>query len=376
MKFIARCIDAIERRPFVFWSLFIFFFVLSYLEQLFYSIYQSFLAGDVNNLFSFFFNTNDKSTENLGNVVAGATTPENTVTIGSVLLAILIIALLLFAFSAILSIYFSGYFHTLNLSLQANKEKVPGEFKKGLVKHYFKFAVYIFLHVAILLVTAVGAIFAMFPAKLSFDMVYSGGNNGLMMVSIFLILLSIIVIAFVVAIILMYTSYVYPALVCFKKGAGYMAKKVVNAKFWYILPRLMCFVILFAAWQYFLGKIEYGLVSYAASMAVFVLNAIVKTYLVFMFLFFVFFTFRQIKNVLQAEEEDISEEIPAPKQQNAEKAKKPVQQQTQRPAQRAAQAPEQRPAQQTAHKPVQRAVQRPAQEHGAGQKVRSNRQED
>lgn len=302
VKFIARCIDSIERRPFVFWSLFLFFFVLSYVEQFMYSLYKSFLSADIANLFGFFLNTNSKNTESLGNAVTDAVTQESTMTFGSVALGILIGALLLFAFSAILSVYFSGYFHTLNLSLQANKEKAPGDFKRGLIKHYFKFTIYIFLHVVILLLAAVGAVFAMFPAKLCFDMVYSGGNNGLLMAAIFLILLSVIVIAFVIAIILMYTSYAYPALVCFKKGAGYMAKKVVNAKFWYILPRLMGFVIAFAAWQFFLMHIEYGLVSFEATIAVFVLNAILKTYLVFTFLFFVFFTFRQIKNVLQAEE--------------------------------------------------------------------------
>lgn len=328
MKFIARCIDSIERRPFVFWSLFLFFFILSYFEQFLYSIYQSFLAGEISNLFGFFFHTDAKSTESLANAVAGSATPESTVTVGSVLLGILIMAVLLFAFSAVLSIYFSGYFHTLNLSLQANKPKEPGECKRGIVKHYFKFSVYIFLYVMLLLASAVGAVFAMFPAKLSFDMVYSGGNNGLMLVSIFLILISVIVVAFVLAIILMYTSYVFPALVCFKKGAGYMAKKVVNAKFWYILPRLMGIIILFGAWQFFLMHIEYGLISFEASMAVFVLNAIVKTYLVFVFLFFVFFTFRQIKNVLQAEEEETPEEIPAARTPAAPKApqqRRPVQ---------------------------------------------------
>lgn len=302
VKFIARCIDSIERRPFIFGTLFIFFFILSYVEQFMFSLYKSFLSADVSNLFGFFLNTNSKNTADLENAVAGAVTMENTVSFGSVLVGIFVTALLLFAFSAILSTYFSGYFHTLNLSLQANKEKNAGEFKRGLLKHYFKFTIYIFLHVVILLATAVGVVFAMFPAKLCFDMVYSGGNNGLLMAAIFLILLSAIVISFIVAIILMYTSYLYPALVCFKKGAGYMTKKVVHAKFWYILPRLMGFVLAFAAWQFFLVNIEYGLASYEATLAVFVLNAILKTYLVFAFLFFVFFTFRQIKNVLQAEE--------------------------------------------------------------------------
>ena len=87
-----------------------------------------------------------------------------------------------------------------------------------------------------------------------------------------------------------------------------MMRKVVNAKFWYILPRLMGLVILFAGWQFLLFHLEYGLASLAASTAMFILNAILKTYLVFAFLFFVFFTFRQIKNVLQAEESGQSAE--------------------------------------------------------------------
>ena len=310
MKFFARCIDSIERRPFIISSFFLFFLVFSCFEQFLYSIYKTLLEGQLSNIFSFLSSGNENVSD-LGNLnVESVGTAANT---GNVFLTVLVLLLCVFAFSAVISVYLSGYLHVLNISLKPNKEKEKGEFKKGLVKHYFKFAVYIFIYVIIVLSIAVGLAVAVFPALLSFNMVYTGGNNGLLLISIFLIIVSALVLSFVVAIILMYATYMLPALINFKKGAFYMAKKVVNAKFWYILPRLMAFVILFAIWQWIMADIGYGLSStITASFAAFAINAIVKTYLIFMLIFFVFFTFRQIRNALLTEETDETDEDKIP----------------------------------------------------------------
>lgn len=307
MKFFARCIDAIERRPFIFASFFLFFLIFSCFEQFLYSLYKSLLSDSVTDMFSFILDTGSKNASDLGGALEGSVNAAaGTGSLGSTLLTILIVVLLLFTLAAVVSIYFSGYFHILNASLKPNKEKAAGDFKRGLIKHYFKFTVYIFLHAIVVILTVIGAAFALFPAVLSFDMVYSG-NNSLLLTSILLFLITAIVVVFIASIILMYTLYMYPALVNFKKGAAYMAKKVVNTKFWYILPRLMGFVILLALWQWFLIKIDYGIgmdKTFSSAIAAFVLNAIIKTYLVFSILFFVFFTFRQIKNALQTDESE------------------------------------------------------------------------
>jgi len=151
------------------------------------------------------------------------------------------------------------------------------------------------------LLAVAAAAYAMFPAILSFNMVFDG-NNSLLPASLFLFLITTIVLSFILSVIIMYTFYMYPALVNFKKGSFYMGKKIVNAKFWYIVPRVMTFVIALAAWQLFLAHMEYGLASFSSAIAAFILNGIVKTYLVFSLVFFIFFTFRQIKNALQTEE--------------------------------------------------------------------------
>ena len=310
MKFFKRCIDSIERRPFIFGSFFLFFLIFSCFEQLLYSLYKTFLSKKVYSMFSFIYDKGTGETASLENALQGGTASGATYSFGEMFLTVVIVTLLLFALSAVVSVYFSGYFHILNISLKPNKEKVKGEFKKGLVKHYFKFTLYIFGHIVILLAAAVAAVFAIFPAVISFRMVYSGGQNGLLLTSIFLIILTAVVIAFIAAVILMYTMYMYPSLVNFKKGSFYMSRKIVNAKFWYVLPRLMLFVIMFVVWQLFMANIGYGLVSVSGAIAAFLLNAIVKTYLIFSMVFFVFFTFRQIKNALQTEEkEEDAEEI-------------------------------------------------------------------
>jgi len=305
VKFFARCIDSIERRPFILGSLFIFFLIFSCVEQLLYALYKVLLSDSVSKMFSFLSNTGSGKTVDLGTAIANTNNAANQVTAtasGNTFAAVLISLIILFALITMVSVYLSGYFQIFNSSLKPNKEKTKGEFKKGLVKYYFKFTFYIFFHIIILLLTAAGAAFAMFPAIISFNIVYSGGKNGLLLTSIFLFLLSIIVIVFIISIILMYTLYMYPALVNFKKGSFFMARKVVKAKFWYIFPRVAAFVIALILWQWIIIKVGYGLDSLEGAIAGFLLNAIVKTYLVFCLIFFVFFTFRQIKNAIQAEE--------------------------------------------------------------------------
>lgn len=308
MKFISRCIDSIERRPFIFWSLFLFFLIFSCFEQFLYSVYKTLLSDKVESLFSFILNIGERSASDLGSAAEGLVSSGTAVSAGEVIVGSIIGILILFALSAVISAYFSGYYHILNLSLQANKEKAEGDFKRGVIKHYFKLVFYMFIHLCIIVATIIAGIFAMFPAILSFNMVYKGGNNGLLLTSIFLFIISVLVVAFCVSLVFMYTFYMYPALISFKKGARYMANKVVNTKFWYILPRLMGMVLLFAGWQWYLVHVGYGLSSFQGALAVFVLNGMVKTYLTFSLLFFVFFTFRQIKNAINVGEAEHDEE--------------------------------------------------------------------
>ena len=302
MKFFARCIDSIERRPFIFGSLFLFFLVFSCVEQFLYSLYKALLSDGVSKMFSFLSANGSGNAADLGSAM-NATEVQASNAAGGIFTAVLIGLLVLFAVTAVVSVYLSGYMHILNISLKPNKEKTKGEFKKGVIKHYFKFTFYIFSHIIIFLITAAGAAVAMFPAIISFNMAYSG-KNELLLPSLFLFLLTLIVVVFIVSIIIMYSFYMYPALVNFKKGSFYMARKVVKAKFWYILPRVAGFVVLIMGWQYFMIKIGYGTNTneFAGAVAGFVLNAMFKTYVVFLLGFFVFFTFRQIKNAIQAEE--------------------------------------------------------------------------
>ena len=303
MKFIARCIDSIERRPIILASLFLFCLIFSCIEQLLYTVYNKLLAFRVSNMFSFLADTNN-NTGNLENTMDAAQQAAEASAggIGSTLITIVLVIVALFILSAIVSVYFSGYFHVLNLSLRTDKEKAKGDFRKGISKHYTKITTFMFSNILIFIAAAIVLAFAFYPTILSFNMV-SSGRNDLLAVTIIIFLISVVVVSYIFSIIMMYTLYMYPALTNFKKGAWYMAKKVVKAKFWYIMPRLMGFVVVLGIWQWFLVFKGYGLETFMGSLSMFILNGIIKTYMLLTLFFFVFFTFRQIKNGLQMEEE-------------------------------------------------------------------------
>jgi hypothetical protein len=207
----------------------------------------------------------------------------------------------LLAISAIVSFIVSGYSHVLNISLQ-DKEKANGEFISGVVKHYFKYTVYIFLHLLTFSLMIIVLVLASMPAMLSLKMVFQG-HNDLVLASIFITLISVLVLFFGTVMYLMYSAYMYPSLTNFKKGAFFMARKVVNSYFWYLMPRFLGFVIVLTGWSLLLFTIDFGVANIAALVTSFILNVFVKLTVLFMFVFFLYHSFRVIKTELQNAQE-------------------------------------------------------------------------
>ena len=301
MKTFRNCIEAIKRRPFIIGFFAIISVFWSYLDQLLYTLYNKFISNAVTTALSYINIFAEGEPESILSEAAPVVESEPIIPSNILLPSIVIFIFGLFAISAIISVFASGYFHVLNISLQP-KERVKGEFLTGVLKHYFKYTIYIFLNLLTLCLLVIVVIFASFPALFSLKMVIQGGFNDLVLATIFIALISLFVLFFVVATYLMYTAYMYPALTNYKKGAFYMARKVVNAYYWYLLPRFLCFTTIILAWTVFLVLIDFGTITFAATIVTFILNIFFKIIVLFLFLFFLFISFRIIKNELQSME--------------------------------------------------------------------------
>lgn len=299
MKLFRSCIEAVKRRPIIISFFAILSVIWSYLDQFIFTLYKRFLSPYVSMALAYI---NIFAESKAQNIVAPGSAPveeiPELIPVNILIPAIILFLFALFSISAILSFFVSGYSHVLNISLQP-KEKTEGEFITGVTKHYFKFTIYIFIHLALTVLMGLVLFLASIPAVISLKLVFQGGFSDLILAAIFITLITLFVLFFALVSFMMYTSYMYPSLTNFKKGALFMARKVVNSYFWYLMPRYLGFIIIIAGWSVLMMLINYGIGSLAATIAAFVLNTFVKTTVMFLFVFFLFHSFRLIKNELQ-----------------------------------------------------------------------------
>lgn len=299
MNLFKECIAAIKRRPFILSFFFVFSLIWSYFEQFFYSLYKRYLAPSVSEFLSYFNVFTDVEPEKI--IPPGEMLSEqvpNLIPSDKILPTILLVLLSIVAISAIVSFFVSGYSHVLNISL-TDKEKASNEFINGVVKHYFKFIIYISVHLLLSIILFFVLMLATLPSIFSLKLILQGGYSDLILSTIFIIIVSVIAILFVAIIFLMYTAYIYPALTNFKKGALYMSRKIVNSYFGALLPKFLLFMVLIIGWTFFLFAFEFGTLTFPATMAIFILNTLFKSTVVFLFVFYLFSTFKKFKDRLQ-----------------------------------------------------------------------------
>lgn len=299
MNLFKDCVSAIKKRPFILSFFIVIALVWSYLDQLVYSLYTRYLAPSMAELLSYFNVFAEIEPEKI--VAPGALISEEIpglIAANKVLPTIILVLLSLLALSAIISFIVSGYSHVLNISF-TDKERTSDEFINGVIKHYFKYFVYIFIHIISTIVLLFVLLLASLPSIFSLKLIFQAGYSELILSTIFIIVISVAAILFLAIIYLMYTTYIYPALASYKKGALYMSRKMVSINFTTILPKYLLFMLLIILWTVFLLIFNFGILTFPSTIAVFILNAIFKFTVLFLFVFYVYHTFKKFKDGLQ-----------------------------------------------------------------------------
>lgn len=215
-------------------------------------------------------------------------------------IAVLVAILSIFAISCIIGVLFSGYYHHFYLSLMDRKSK-KGDYVSGINKHFLKISM---LTAVVLILSAVFVIFLLFSIVPAVSIVkaFLHGSSEVFFPMLMVIILTCFVVYFSVVFFSMYASYLFPSLIAFKKGGTLVSFRMVNGYCWYLMPRVSGFLILLALVQIMLLAVGYGLSSNSASVGVLILNWVLKTSVLFLFTYFVFSSFKAMKDDMVAEE--------------------------------------------------------------------------
>ena len=220
---------------------------------------------------------------------------------------ILIALLLMLLFSAVVSVLLSGY---INVFINAvdDKEKRKGEFVKGLEKNFFKTMLYLFvgmiMSVPLFFLVLYSAVPTIFMIKQFLD-----GDTGVIFTMLLMALLTLVVVLFAIFFFAMYFTYVLPAIAGLKRRNARSGIKMTNTYLWYLLPKTVLFLFICAIIRVLLFAIHYGHQSLILSIIVLLITAILRSFVYYIYFYFVFNTFIAMREDLYP---DYDEDIPVP----------------------------------------------------------------
>ncbi len=207
----------------------------------------------------------------------------------------------LFAVSAVIGIFFSGYSHVLYLSLIDHAPK-KGEFKVGINKNFLKVTMYFLFTFIFSILFVVLAAYALIPSAMTIKQLISAGDTSVILRMVFLCLLTAVVLFFAIIFYAMYLSFILPGLIGFKRGGVGVSIKMVNGYCWYLIPRTLVYLIVMVVIMLIMLLLGYGPATGAASIICLVVNTVLKFFANFIYIYYVFSTFIAMKEDMFAAE--------------------------------------------------------------------------
>ena len=211
-----------------------------------------------------------------------------------VVLTVVISVVFLFAVSAVIGIFFSGYSHVLYLSLIDHAPK-KGDFKVGINKNFLKVTMYFTVTFILSILFVVLAAYSLIPAAMTIKQLVSAGDTSVILRMVFLCILTVVVLFFAVVFFAMYLSFVLPGLIGFKRGGVGVSIKMVNGYCWYLIPRTLAYLLVMAGIIVIMLLLGYGPATGAAAILYLLLNTVLKFFVNFIYIYYVFSTFIAMK---------------------------------------------------------------------------------
>ncbi|MBE7064966.1 MAG: hypothetical protein E7384_04025 [Ruminococcaceae bacterium] len=218
-----------------------------------------------------------------------------------VLITVVVAIVFLFAVSAVIGIFFSGYSHVLYLSLIDHAPK-KGEFKVGINKNFLKVTLYFTCTFIFSILFVVLAAYSLIPAAMTIKQLLAAGDTSVIVRLVFLCILTAVVLFFATVFFAMYLSFVLPGLIGFKRGGVGVSIKMVNGYCWYLIPRTLAYLLVMAGIIVLMLLLGYGEATGISAVIFLALNTILKFFANFIYIYYVFSTFIAMKEDMFAAE--------------------------------------------------------------------------
>ena len=149
-------------------------------------------------------------------------------------------------------------------------------------------------------------IYSVIPA-VSMLMMFFDGNSGVIFTMLLLCVLTVAVMLLAIVFYGMYFSYILPSIAGLRKGCVRAGFKMTNTYCWYLMPKTALFLFLDALLRAALFAVHYGHRSVALSIIVLLITAALRSFLYYIYIYFVFNTFVAMRDDLYP---DYYEEAP------------------------------------------------------------------
>jgi len=218
-----------------------------------------------------------------------------------VVITVIVSLVFLFAVSAVIGIFFSGYSHVLYLSLIDHAPK-KGEFKVGINKNFLKVTLYFMVTFILSILFVVFAAYSLIPAAMTIKQLVAAGDTGVIVRLVFLCILTAVVLFFATVFFAMYLSFVLPGLIGFKRGGVGVSIKMVNGYCWYLIPRTLAYLLVMAGIMVLMLLVGYGPATGFTAVIFLLINTVLKFFANFIYIYYVFSTFIAMKEDMFAAE--------------------------------------------------------------------------
>lgn len=227
---------------------------------------------------------------------------------GKAFVFILLGILGILAFSALVAVFLSGYVNVFIASVE-DKAKTKGEFVTGIKRNFLKTFLYIFTAIVMTIPFAFMILYSAIPTVFMIKLLLDG-DTGVIFTMLLMALLTVIVVLFAILFYGMYFSYVLPSIAGLRRKTAHSGIKMTNMYAWYLLPKTALFLFVAALIRVLLFVVHYGHSSVALSLILLAITAILRSFLYYVYFYFVFTTFIAMRDDLYP---DYKEDIPEPK---------------------------------------------------------------
>ena len=210
--------------------------------------------------------------------------------------SILLVLILMLIISAVLSIVVSGHMNVFVAAVE-DREKTKGEFTEGLKRNFFKTLLYFFVFMLMTLPLVFLVLYSAVPTLFMVKQLLDG-DTGVIFTMLLMALLTLIVALFAMIFYAMYFSYVLPSIAGLRKRNARAGIKMTNTYAWYLLPKTMLFLFVAAIIRVLLFVMHYGHQSVALSIVVLMMTAILRSFVYYIYFYFVFNTFVAMRDDL------------------------------------------------------------------------------